>query len=107
MPQSPTIQLLRVSTEKIFEVSNCNPTTTKIAVAASSEVGIKEVIAEWVIRPEKGRVSMVSTNDKTFYAEIGPVGTVGDMRIFITAIDAAGNQSKPLDLSITVDRCRI
>lgn len=106
MPRPPTIQLLRVSAEKIFEDSNCNPTTTKIAVDAFSEVGIKEVIAEWVVRPEKGRVSMVSNNDQTFYTEIGPVSTVGDMRIFITAIDAAGNQSKPLDLSITVDRCR-
>ena len=78
---------------------------TTVAAAVADENGLSSVVAYWNIGDtESGQVTM-SEGDLGYWADIGPVNTVGTMQVYFTAQDTFGNLAQSDNLYITVNNC--
>jgi hypothetical protein len=104
----PRISSPQASLPMILIVGAGCPTysrTTVVSAAVTDEGGVSSVTARWSIGGEAGEVSMSPAGRGTYQAVIGPVNSVGQMMITISAADTAGNTAKAGPVVVQVLTC--
>lgn len=103
----PSIELLAIDPKVIAIGGECPgaPGTTQITVQAFDESGISSVLAFWSINGQSAEVSLERVDDVTFTTTIGPVESLGELAITLTAWDNAGNVAEFGPIFVEVVSC--
>lgn len=104
----PVISNLQASPNLILMQGPGCPTysrVTLVSAAVSDEGGLGSVVANWSLAGQQGQNAMSPAGGGIYQASFGPLSTVGELSITVSAQDTAGNSATAGPVTVQVQNC--